>query len=129
MAEKRKSARKLPGKPFTEGRDSRRGRGPKKGTGGRPTNKWREACRQALVDAEGLSVVKGIISGDIYEEIAKDRDGNPIYGETKNSDRLGAVKFLTAYAEGAPPMEIGEGDDGEGRPRQVIKIGGVRIEF
>src|SRR5262245_54305688 len=54
---------------------------------------WREKCRQALVDSKGMDVVLGIISGDIFERIGTDKQtGKPIYGETKNRDRLGAIE-------------------------------------
>lgn len=107
-----KSGKKSGNGQFAKGPDPRRGRGPAKGApnAGRPPDAWREACRQALADAKGLDVVKHMISGDILEQLGTDRDGKPIYGETRNGDRLGAVKFLANYAEGMPtqPIEIGE---------------------
>lgn len=53
-----------------------------------------------------LDVAGEIIAGDILEEIGKDRNGEPIYGQTKNSDRLAAIKFLTEHGEGPPTQKV-----------------------
>lgn len=87
------------------GYDPRRGVG-KKGRSGRKPAKWHEACAQALKDAKAIPVLQEMISGDIKEQVGVDRKGKPIYGETRNSDRLGAVKFLAGYAHGEPVQPI-----------------------
>jgi hypothetical protein len=90
--------------------------GGKKGRSGRKPAAWKEACEKALQDANALPVLQEIISGDIMEEVGRDRKGEPIYGDTKNSDRIGAVKFLAAYAYG--------------QPKEDLNVGGkVEIEF
>lgn len=73
---------------------------------GRPADEFRAVCRQALEDAKGMDVVKAIISGDIYELVGHDIDGAPIYAETRNKDRLGAIAFLAAYGFGKPTQTV-----------------------
>lgn len=94
--------------------------------GGRKTDQWRLDCQQALIDAKGMDVVKEIISGDIYEVVGTDREGAPIYGQTKNSDRLGAIKFLASYAEGQPPQTI-KVEDGSLQGLETAEQATVRL--
>jgi hypothetical protein len=81
------------------------------GRSGRKPAAWREACETALAESQAIPVLKEIISGDIHEQVGKDRDGVPIYADTKNSDRLGAVKFLAGYAHGMPQEKLEVGGD------------------
>lgn len=60
----------------------------------------------ALTNARALKVVEKIISGDILEEIGTTDDGKPIYGATKNRDRLEATRFLAGYAFGQPVQHL-----------------------
>ena len=60
----------------------------------------------ALTNARALSVVEKIISGDILEEIGTTEKGDPIYGATKNRDRLEATRFLAGYAFGQPTQHV-----------------------
>lgn len=63
--------------------------------------------------AKAPSVLGRIVSGDILEEIGKTKAGEPIYGETRNADRLGAIKFLAAEAFGTPTQRVEvTGEDG-----------------
>jgi hypothetical protein len=76
--------------------------GGKKGRSGRKPWAFRDEMRQALEAGEAGKVVQRIISGDILEEIAQDDEGEPIYGDTKNADRLKAIQLAASYAEGLP---------------------------
>ena len=80
--------------------------GGKRGRSGRPPDAFRELCRQALENADGMEVIKRMISGDIKEPLGRTKMGEPIYGETKNSDRLRAIEWLANYAEGKAPQTI-----------------------
>ncbi len=93
--------------------------------GGRKPAIWKELCATALKEAKAIPVLKEIISGDILERIGTNpKTGDPIYGETRNSDRLGAVKFLASYAHGEPAQSVAlEGElviriVAEGKPRR-----------
>lgn len=97
----KKTAHKTAGKPFAKGHDPRRGHG-LPGRSGRKPTVWKQACETALQEAEAVPVLKEIISGDIHELVGRDRDGEPIYADTRNADRLGAIKFLASYAHGQP---------------------------
>lgn len=87
--------------------------GGKKGRSGRKPAAWKQACEAALIKAKAPEVLARIISGDILEELGRTKDGQPIYGETKNSDRIGAIKFAAAEAYGTPTQRVEvTGDDG-----------------
>ncbi len=92
--------------PGSRGGTLKRGNPGNKG-GGRKPAIWKAQCEAALREAKAIPVLKEIISGDIFERIGTDaKTGKPIYGETKNSDRLGAVKFLASYAHGEPAQSV-----------------------
>ena len=57
---------------------------------------------RALMEGDAGTVVKKIISGDILETLGRDEDGTPIVGETKNADRLVAIKLAASYDIGLP---------------------------
>lgn len=82
-------------------RGLRRGNPGNKG-GGTPPWAWRDACRAALVQGNADVVLRKIISGDLHEEIGQSKDGEPIYGVTKNADRLKAMQLAASYAVGLP---------------------------
>lgn len=73
---------------------------------GRPSDLFRERCRASLERAKALEVAESIISGDILEEIGKDDAGKPIYGATKNGDRIKAMEFLAKNGHGSPPQSL-----------------------
>lgn len=68
-----------------------------------------------------------IACGDLGESYV-DKDGETQYGETRNADRIAAVKLLLAYGEGTPVQrqEISGPDGGPiehdvaGSPRERI---------
>lgn len=81
--------------------------GGKPGRSGRKPSKWIEDCEKALEGSNAPEVLKAIIAGDIQEHIGDDRKtGEPIYGETRNTDRIGAIKFLASYVHGEPEQKI-----------------------
>jgi hypothetical protein len=86
---------------FVVGHDPRRGVG-KAGRSGRKPWAFREEMHRALMEGDAGTVVKKIISGDILETLGHDEDGNPIVGETKNADRLVAIKLAASYDIGLP---------------------------
>jgi len=59
-------------------------------------------CRQALIESKAHIVLKKIIAGDLLEIVGRMDDGTPIIGETKNADRIQAMKLASAYAAGLP---------------------------
>jgi hypothetical protein len=72
-------------------------------TGGVPGNKggygkpseFARACREAFTDAQLIRVAVRIAIGDVLEQIDTAKNGEPIYGATKNSDRLRAIEWLS----------------------------------
>ncbi len=101
------------------------------GAGGRPRNEWRELVRQAVKDAKALEVLKAIISGDIHELVGHDREGAPIYAETRNRDRIAAAELLIAYAEGRPPQKVElEGSESGGETvLEVVEAARLIVKF
>ena len=87
-------------------------RGNPGGGGGRHRRDWIAECHQALKSARALDVLKTIISGDILEQLGTTKKGKPIYGQTRNADRLRAIEFLAHYAFGKP-AQPGAGQDDE----------------
>ena len=73
--------------------------------------KWVIACEKALRDSKALVVLRRMICGDIQEVIGTTKDGDPIYGETKNSDRLRAIEMLAHYTYGKPVQPL-SGEEG-----------------
>lgn len=98
-----------PMRPGPRGGMLRRGN-PGSRSGGRHRDEWKEECVAALKKCKGLDVLQRIISGDIREIVAQG-DSGPIWGETKNSDRLKAVEMLAHYAYGKPVQPV-SGEDG-----------------
>jgi len=80
--------------------------GGKKGRSGRKPWAFRDEMRRALEDGKAGDVVQRIISGDIRESLGANDDGTPIIGDTKNSDRLGAIKLAASYAVGLPVQPV-----------------------
>ncbi len=72
----------------------------------RTVRAFKELCRDSLDRIGALQVVERVIVGDIAEQIGTTKTGEPIYGETKNADRLQAVKFLASYAHGMPTQKV-----------------------
>lgn len=75
--------------------------------GGRTIKEWRDRCRSGIYEGRCVDVMVKILSGDIMEQIDTDDEGKPIYGQTKNRDRIEAAKFLAGYAYGAPKQTLG----------------------
>lgn len=75
---------------------------------GRTPDMFRAACREAFARAKGLDVLVHIASGDILELLGQDRQGQPIIGETKNRDRIGALEFLVriGWPGGMDPEDV-----------------------
>lgn len=84
-------------------------RGGLPGRSGRKSAAWKARCAEILEDSNALQVLAKMISGEILEKLGETRDGEPIIGETKNKDRLGAIEFLARYGHGLPVQKI-EGD-------------------
>lgn len=84
---------------------------------------------RVLKKGKAETVLTRIIAGDIQEQLGTTKEGDPIVGETKNADRLSAIKFAASYAEGQPTErhEI-TGKDG-GPVEQVWRIGEREIVF
>ena len=82
--------------------------GGKKGNkgGGRKPNWFKAELERILDESKAVQVVGKIISGDILEKIGVDDDGTPIYGETRNADRLAAIKFASEHVVGKPVEHI-----------------------
>lgn len=74
--------------------------------GGRTIKEWRDRCRSGLYEGRCVDVMVKILCGDILEQIDTDDEGKPIYGQTKNRDRIEAAKFLANYAFGAPKQTL-----------------------
>ena len=93
---------KRPG-TFTGKDDARNGRGPKPGApnAGRPPSRVK-ALALALVEREDLIEVLGKIAVAELGEKWLDKEGEEVYGETKNTDRIAAIKLLLAYGDGLP---------------------------
>lgn len=93
--------------PQAHGGALRRGGVPgQRGGSGRPSSGWKRALRGALRSAKGLEVLKRIVSGDILEQLGTKRAGEPIYGTTKNSDRIRAIEFLAEHGHGLPTQHV-----------------------
>lgn len=60
----------------------------------------------ALRAGKAAEVTRDIISGDIYEQIGVDRGGKPIYGETRNADRLRAIDLAAELADLKPKKDM-----------------------
>lgn len=91
---------------------------------GSPAKFFREMCREGLYRAKTVDTLVAIISGDIHERIGTDKDtGEPIYGETKNSDRIKAAAFLTQYAYGLPKatIEVDDKRKGSMTPAELLQ--------
>lgn len=95
---------------------------------GRPANWWREMCADGLYRARTVETMVGIISGDIAEVYYQ--DGVPVYGETKNSDRIKAAAFLAGYAFGQPKatLEV-QGDGLAGKSLTLVEIIQMAVEM
>ena len=74
--------------------------------GGRKPNWFKAELERILDHSKAVEVVGKIISGDILEKIGVDDDGAPIYGETRNADRLAAIKFASEHVVGKPVEHI-----------------------
>jgi hypothetical protein len=76
--------------------------------GGRRPDWLKQRMTAALRAGKAAEVVRDIISGDIYEQIGVDRDGRPIYGTTRNADRLRAVDLAAELAglKPKPDMQV-----------------------
>lgn len=76
------------------------------GRGGSKPAEFVRACREAVTDNQLLRVLVRIAIGDIHERIDTAKDGTPIYGETKNSDRIRAIELLVNRGFGLPTQAV-----------------------
>lgn len=83
-------------------RGLRRGNPGNVGGTGRPSNAWRLRLRTVLEEAGSSEVIKRIISGDIYEALMATKQGEVVYGPTKNRDRLAAIELASRIGYGLP---------------------------
>ena len=76
-----------------------------KATGRKPS--WFvKRLEAALRHSKAPDVLSEIIAGQIREQVGVDRKGEPIYAETKNADRIAAIKLAAAYTEGLPVARV-----------------------
>lgn len=87
------------------------------GAGGRPVERWRRACREALEEVDGLDFVKKVIKGEVGEEaiVGEGEDAKVLKAKPKIRDRLYAVQLLAEHGHGKPPQEL-QIDDARARP-------------
>jgi hypothetical protein len=78
------------------------------GAGGRPVERWRRACREALEEAGGLSFVVGVIKGTEVDQmiVGDGEDARVLEAKPKVRDRLYAVQLLAEHGHGKPPQEL-----------------------
>lgn len=74
--------------------------------GGRQSSAFLAALHDIPARARIPEVVEGIISGDIRELLGKNADGEPIVGETRNSDRIRAIEYVTDRVLGKVPQSV-----------------------
>lgn len=79
--------------------------------GGRAREDFVAHCQKLVKTKHVAETLAHIVNGDILELIGHDQEtGKPIYGETKNADRIRASDLLLAYAFGRPTQPLaGEG--------------------
>jgi hypothetical protein len=87
------------------------------GAGGRPVERWRRACREALERAKGLDFVVSVIDGTAVDEmiVGDGEDARVLQAKPNVRDRLYAVKLLAEHGHGKPPQEL-QIDDAKSRP-------------
>ena len=106
-APKTSSVAPAPMVPGPHGGQLRRGN---PGNRGRAREAWAQECQKAVRSARLLKLLTGLASGDILEEIGRDRKGEPIYGATPGHVRVRAAELLLHYAYGKPTQPLaGEG--------------------
>jgi len=99
---KRQLPAKTPSSRPAQQRGLRRGNPGNQGGTGRPSNAWRLRLRTVLEEAGSSEVIKRIISGDIYEPLMATKQGEIVYGPTKNRDRLAAIELASRIGYGLP---------------------------
>jgi hypothetical protein len=87
------------------------------GAGGRPREVWRQACRDALEEADGLGFVMRVIKGEVGDQkVVGEGDATHVVTmPPKVRDRLYAVQLLAEHGHGKPPQEL-QVDDAKARP-------------
>ena len=83
------------------------------GQGGRPVERWRRACREALERSKGLLFVADVIEGKVGDEAVVNDVG--VVNKPTVRDRLYAVQLLAEHGHGKPPQEL-QIDDARARP-------------
>lgn len=87
--------------------------GGKKGRSGRRPLEITLLAQRIFSKKKLLEVVAMIATADIGEIVGHDKAGEPIYSETKNADRLAAIRFIASYAYGQPSQRVEHtGEDG-----------------
>ena len=67
---------------------------------------FREACAHEFSRIKAITLAGKIACGDILEHVGDDTEGRPVYGETKNADRLRAIEWLANRAFGMPRQSV-----------------------
>lgn len=127
----KKSGSKSGNRPGTfKGKDDpRNGRGPQPGApnAGRPPSRIK-ALAAELVERKALIAVLGKIAVAELGEAWADKDGETVYGETKNTDRIAAIKLLLAYGDGLPTQRQ-ELSGPEGGPIETLNADSPRDQI
>jgi hypothetical protein len=67
---------------------------------------FQAACRDEFDRIHAVRLAGKIACGDILEHVGDDTEGRPVYGETKNADRLRAIEWLANRAWGMPRQSV-----------------------
>jgi hypothetical protein len=94
------------------------------GAGGRPIEKWRQACREALERSDGLGFLERVIRGDERELQDVTDKGEQVMRPPRIRDRLYAVQLLAEHGHGKPPQDL-HIDDPKARPTGEVLMARV----
>lgn len=111
MADKAEIGTLVPSGAFKAGDDPRRGHGLPGRSGRRPAA-FTLACQGISDRLQLAEVAAKIAAGELGEKVVAG-NGEIIYTDTKNSDRLAAIKLLWSYGYGAPPQTLTLDEDPE----------------
>jgi hypothetical protein len=98
------SAPKLVGVPFAKGDDPRRGKGPPKGSGGRPRNEFRERIRDLLNSDKVKQAVQKVIENPdhpqftaLYSKLLVQAHGNPAQQVEHTGEEGGPIEIAVTH--------------------------------
>ena len=80
------------------------------------------------MERKALIAVLGKIAVAELGEAWADKDGETVYGETKNTDRIAAIKLLLAYGDGLPTQRQ-ELSGPEGGPIETLNADSPRDQI